>query len=273
MNFLSFRHIESPWSIAFIEFLSLTTKLLSRRTLYQDIVKEFRHHRNILNAELQAHITMGEGLSLTSDAWTARDRDEHAAVTVHWSNEMWEQREAVLNVVHLEEAHTGQYLADKLLQVTDDFELLLAIRTIPRDNAYANDYMLRIIETAAAEAETIPAQPCAFTVEERNVRCMGHIINLAVQDALKTSKADSEEDPNNYHLIQRQASSPWDVEQERHNDTIDSLPKLRRHIFVFMNRKGWTRIHNEQSRAAHILSIKLQFDMPVQWNLTQDMLQ
>lgn len=117
---------------------------------------------------------------------------------------MWNQREVVFDVIHLLEAHTGQYLADRLLEVINDFRVTHAVHTISRDNVYANDIMLKISETVAAEG-TSPFQPWPFTVEKGDVRWMGHIINLAMQDALKTLKADPDEDPNSYHLSQGQA--------------------------------------------------------------------
>lgn len=90
-----------------------------------------------------------------------------------------------------------------------------------------------------------------------DVCCMGHIINLAVQDALKTLKADPDEDPNSYHLVQGQARIPRHQKRDRQTNIADCLAKLHRHIFVFMNSKEWTWLHNEQARAAQIPPLKL----------------
>ena len=51
--------------------------------------------------------------------------------------------------------------------------------------------MLNSIESVMNERETLLHQPWPFTVKEGDVRCMAHIINLAVQDALKSLKADA----------------------------------------------------------------------------------
>lgn len=158
MNYLSFRLVDSPSFKGVFAFVNPHIKLLSRRTLCRDIVKGFQQHRELLKAELKAHAILCGGLSLATDAWSARNRDEHAAVTIDWINEMWEQREVVLDVIYLQIAHTGQYLGDKLLEVTDDFEITHAGRTISRNNAYTNDAMLKLFETAAAQEDTRAAQ-------------------------------------------------------------------------------------------------------------------
>lgn len=105
------------------------------------------------------------------------------------------------------------------------------------------------------------------------MRCMGHLINIAVQDAIKALEAGPEKDPNSYHLVQGQACIPHHVERERQTIITDCLAKSRRHIFVFINRKGLMRLFNEQDRAAQIPPIKLQLDMPVQGKSSHDMLQ
>lgn len=61
--------------------------------------------------------------------------------------------------------------------------------------------------------------------------------------------------------------------RERQTNIADCLAKLRRNIFLFMNRKGWTRLLNEQSQAAQVPLIKPQLDMPMPWNSTHDILQ
>ena len=44
-------------------------------------------------------------------------------------------------------------------------------------------------------------QPWSFTRVEGDVRCIGHVINLAVQAALKTLKAELAEETEAYRMI------------------------------------------------------------------------
>jgi len=51
-------------------------------------------------------------------------------------------------------------------------------------------------------------QPWSFTRSEGDVRCIGHVINLAVQAALKTLKAEPAEETETYRIIYNSASIP-----------------------------------------------------------------
>jgi hypothetical protein len=58
--------------------------------------------------------------------------------------------------------------------------------------------MLEQYEIGACSTPVTLQQPWAFTVKEGDVRCMAHIINLAVQEALKTLKATPSNSPDIY---------------------------------------------------------------------------
>jgi hypothetical protein len=53
--------------------------------------------------------------------------------------------------------------------------------------------MLSEYENLACKHETTLQQPWAYTTKEGDVRCIGHIINLAVQAALASLKAVPDE--------------------------------------------------------------------------------
>jgi hypothetical protein len=57
-----------------------------------------------------------------------------------------------LDVVYLKDPlHSGEYIAEQLLSVTDDFNITEYIFTITRDNATPNDSMLDVFEEIARE--------------------------------------------------------------------------------------------------------------------------
>ena len=71
--------------------------------------------------------TISEGepfLSFTSDGWS--DTASGAALlslTVHWLDEQFERRHAVIGAIPLEGSHTGEYLAEKLQEMKLQFEI------------------------------------------------------------------------------------------------------------------------------------------------------
>jgi hypothetical protein len=84
----------------------------------------------------------------------------------------------LLNLVHIdgEESKTGAYLATLLIQTIKDYNLGSRLGWITSDNVGVNDTLVRAIE-AFMRAEGISY----WTEKTRRLRCIGHIINLAIQ--------------------------------------------------------------------------------------------
>ncbi|KFZ18867.1 hypothetical protein V501_00969, partial [Pseudogymnoascus sp. VKM F-4519 (FW-2642)] len=96
-----------------------------------------------------------------------------------------------------------------------------------------------------------------------------HIINIAVQDALKTLKAAPAEQAESYRCEQGAARIP--TSSESNIDVKNTLSKLRRHIYVFRNRRQWKDALQRQTIAAGLKKLQLSLDMPVRWNSTYEM--
>jgi hypothetical protein len=271
-NNLSLRVIESHSYRQIIQFLSPSVLSLSARTLHRDLQRQFSHHRAALQIELHSHISNGGRISITTDAWSARNYTQHAAVTAHWINEKWQQKSRLLDIIHLKEPiHSGEYLAQELAIVTDSMDITGAIFTCTRDNASANTVMLEEYEKLAGDHETSTQQPWTFTVKEGDVRCVAHIINLAVQAALKSLKADPDAEIEAYRCEQGVARIPRSM--DAHTEIMNTLAKLRRHIYVFRNRRAWKDALQKQIQAIGLKPQQLSLDMPVRWNSTYHMLE
>jgi hypothetical protein len=276
LNFIVFNNlplslVESLSFRQMVQHLSPSTLSISARTLHRDLHRQFSYHRAILVSELQRHILNGGRISITTDSWSARNYHDFSAVTVHWINDKWQQKSNLLDVIHLKEPiHSGEYLASQLLSVTDEAAITRAIFTCTRDNASANTVMLAEYEKAGYKLASSLQQPWTFTVKEGDVRCIAHIINLAVQDALKVLKADPNADTDSYRVEQGCARIP--IAYGPNTDITTVLAKLRRHIYVFRNRRGWRDALQKQTTIASIKVQQLSLDMPVRWNSTFQML-
>lgn len=175
-------------------------------------------------------------------------------------------------LIHLKEPiHSGEYLASQLYAVTDDMGITDAIFTCTRDNASANTVMLAEYERLASNHSTSTQQPWTFTVKEGDVRCIAHIINIAVQHALKTIKADPSAEAETYRCELGAARIPRTVDS--HTEVMNTLVKLRRHIYVFRNRRLWKEALQKQTMVAGLKVQQLSLDMPVRWNSTHKMLE
>ena len=212
-----------------VHFLSPTTLSISTTTVSRELLRQFSYHRGQLIVELNSHIKGGGRVSITTDAWSARNYTQFAAVTGHWINDEWQQRSALLDVIHLKEPiHSGEYLAEELQAVTNGMGITGAVFTCTRDNASANNVMLSEFEKLARDYPISSQQPWTFTVKEGDVRCIAHIINLAVQAALKALKADPSAEIDDYRCELGAARIPFTV--ERNTEIMRTLAKLRRHI-------------------------------------------
>ena len=112
-------------------------------------------------------------------------------------------------------------------------------------------------------------QPWSFTRAEGDVRCIRHVINLAVQAALTTLKAEPAEETETYRLVYNSATIPLEFQK---TDVISAFYKLRRHIYIFRNRRIWRVALENQCRAHTIKYRKPTLDMPIRWNSTYNMI-
>ncbi|KFY05160.1 hypothetical protein V491_09190 [Pseudogymnoascus sp. VKM F-3775] len=148
----------------------------------------------------------------------------------------------------LKPIHSGEYLAEQLAIVTDSLDITGAIFTCTRDNASANTIMLSEYEKLASNCQTSTQQPWTFTVKEGDIRCIAHIINIAVQAALKSLKADADTETEAYRCEQGAAQIPHT--RDTHVEVMNTLAKLQRHIYVFCNRRAWKDALQRQTKAA-----------------------
>jgi hypothetical protein len=163
------------------------------------------------------------------------------------------------NLIHLKEPiHSGEYLADLLRTVTDDFDITSAVFTITRDNASSNSVMLEEFEKyALLNFKNTLQQPWHFLVEEGDVRCIAHIINIAVQAALTSLKSVPSKDCNIYRFEEG-------VQSQRipNEEALSAMLKLTKHIYVFRSRRAWKDALSAQAIAMDIQPIQLVLDMP-----------
>jgi hypothetical protein len=167
-NNLALRLVESDSFRAMVRFLNSTTILISKTTLGQDLHKTFAIGRHDLEIELQRHVQAGGRLSLTTDAWSARNYSEYSAVTVHWINNKWQQNSRLLDV------------ADQLFTVTESYSITSAVFTVTRDNASNNTTMLSSFEERSLVKPKTIIQPWRFLVKEGDVSKTHFIVSFIV---------------------------------------------------------------------------------------------
>jgi len=250
-----------------------TAQPISRRSLGRDLAQVFNNARESLKIKLQHHIQDGSRLSITTDTWSARNYREFTTVTGHWIDKNWIHQSTVLDLMELKEPiHSGEYLAEMLAKITDSLGITQSVFTITRDNASPNDVMLLNFESEAYTqrmASKSVEHPWSFTRKDGDIRCIGHIINLAVQAALTHLKATPSDSTDTYWMEPDAARVPISQTQE---EVVSALSKLRRHIYIFRNRRGFRTLLERQLKISGIKRHLLTLDMLVRWNSTYEMI-
>jgi hypothetical protein len=151
-----------------------------------------------------------------------------------------------------------------LLKTLNSLEITHSVFTVTQDNASPNDVMLlEFKEEAKSQRKASPSSPYhpwSFTRKDGDIRCLGHIINLAVQAALTQLKAIPSATSESYRMEVNAARIPLGQSQE---DIVSALSKLRRHIYIFRNRRRFRKLIERQLKTCGIKAHLLTLDMPV----------
>ena len=152
----------------------------SHRTTANRITATFHHRRAELQQVLQSSRSL---IHLTTDTWSSPNYKELQSVTAHFVSNEGRLCKALLALPELLNGHAGSEVAKVIIEVLDDYRVKDNLGYITADNATANDTLCS--ELGLLIEGWIPLQ--------RRLRCLGHIINLAVQSFLfaKNGKAVS----------------------------------------------------------------------------------
>ena len=83
----------------------------------------FRGHFGSHNAHASA-LSTGQFYAFTTDIWNTDNAVASLlSFTAHWLTESFQQECAVLNVLSLEDSHTGLYLASKYKEMLSKWEI------------------------------------------------------------------------------------------------------------------------------------------------------
>ncbi|CAB4409531.1 unnamed protein product [Rhizophagus irregularis] len=127
--------------------------------------------------------TLGK-LSLSLDIWTSTVVKSYMGITVHFIDNSWYLQQITLDFIELEGSHTGKNIAEELITVLNLYDISKKINSITTDNASNNDTMFSYLELWAKDNDI------DFSGNNQQCRCFAHVVNLAVQAALKELKPE-----------------------------------------------------------------------------------
>jgi hypothetical protein len=177
-----FSEIDAPPFCEMVGLLNSDANVPSNDTVKHDIGRCFGEGKERMRATLQG---APDCLSFVIDAWTSPSMLAFLGTTVHWIDADWRLRNLLLAMPSLSGRHTGENLCTTFKAVCHDFGVTTRLLAITTDSASSSDTLLAHLEAACLQ------QGVSFNRDSMHVRCIAHIINLALQDFLRTLNANA----------------------------------------------------------------------------------
>ena len=115
--------------------------------------------------------------AFTSDMWTASNGTAFLSLTIHYIDASWELKSFLLDIIPMSVRHSGANMADAIMAVLYEFDLVEKTLALTTDNASS---MLACGTIMAAELER------EFdNLNFAHYRCAAHVLNLAVGQGIR----------------------------------------------------------------------------------------
>ena len=112
-------------------------------------------------------------IHLSPNKWSSANNLSILGVTAHFISTNGVLQHLTIRIPKLLGEHSGENMAETLLQVLNEYDIYNKIGYIVVDNASSNDTMIEALEISLQQLG-IPFD------QSRRLRCNGHIINLLV---------------------------------------------------------------------------------------------
>lgn len=140
----------------------------SHQTTACRVSTTFRLRQQQLRRQLQQSLSL---IHLTTDTWHSPNNKELQSITAHFVDNEGKLQKALLGLPELTAGHSGTEVAPHVLQALELYQIKERVGYVTTDNATANDTLCVALSESLNDWKPI----------ERRLRCVGHIINLAVQ--------------------------------------------------------------------------------------------
>lgn len=181
-----FAVVEGDAFIDLIKLLHPSATVLSNKTMRADLLEAY-HDKVEEIAELLKGVP-GK-ISITLDIWTSKNVLPFLVIRAHWITEDWEYKTELLDFAYIAGDHSGEKQCQIFLKCMRRFGIPLSkILAFTMDNATSNGTFITCLQSHGIEIGL------EFSAVDNQVRCLAHILNLAVQDMLKVLNASYADD-------------------------------------------------------------------------------
>ena len=247
---IPFRVVGSPEFHTICRILNPVSKGFIRTShgSFRDLLRcSFTSQREIVQMKIQS---AKSSVHLSLDIWTSPNRLLLLGVCAHFFSREEERLEKALLGLRVVSSHSGKDQFEALLPLLREYEVITKIGAVVCDNASTNDALLRTMGTYLEEEQKLSWNPLFY-----QIRCVGHIINLAVQRYLfpkGTQSTDLEEELDDEEQSEKRAQAT--------RDTFGTLGKL--HNIVVYIRSSPVRTAEFRNLAGKLVPL----DNRTRWN-------
>lgn len=182
----------------------MTEFLPSGDTVHNWIEKEFQSQKQEIKRQLQEDSL--SRIHLSFDLWTSGNQLPILAVVAHYLDKRYTVRTRLIAFRCLHGSHSGENMANLLVEIVREFDITDQLGFFVIDNASSNDTCLQAL------LHQILPHSTAEQIQQRRIRCWGHILNLAAKAFLfgiDSDAFDLGDDPEATSDQQEQRLEEW----------------------------------------------------------------
>jgi hypothetical protein len=225
---ISFLQIENKYFRDLLTFLSssFASFLPSRNTFRNWVLEEFKTQKKRLRKELKK---ARSNIHFSFDLWTSSNFYAMIAIVAHFIDSNGCRQTKLLAIRQLKGEHSGENIAEAILQVIKEYRISKRVGFFVLDNASSNDVAVDHILCSLYPGMSNIAR------KRRRLRCLAHIINLVAKAFLLGPKADDVDDE--LFLAQRHSNFQKMGDIWRKHGPLGRLQNLIRHIRLTPQRR------------------------------------
>jgi hypothetical protein len=190
-GFRKFCAVVNPWF-----------KPISRVTIQYDCIAAYHQYRSYNENFFK---NCNHRVSLTGDMWTSNQKLGYFCITCHWIDSKWKVKHRIIRFCLVETPHDAWNMFDVVLTSIRDWNIENKICSFTLDNAEVNTKMISHLRKNLVDRNLIHHEGKLL-----HIRCAAHVLNLIVQDGLKTMDSVVDNVRNSVKYIR---SSQYRIEQ------------------------------------------------------------
>ena len=152
----------------------------SRKTLARKVETKYENAQKCLQDYIKKELDSKKSFfcSLTTDMWSSNTTDPYMAVTMHYVTEDWDLQSKLLQCAYIPGSHTGDMLADALMECLCEWGLAKTTNISSEFGA-----SLPCVSGVVTDNGANIVKACS-NLQVNKIPCFGHCLNLAVNKGL-----------------------------------------------------------------------------------------